>query len=157
MNRSVTNPATQTVYRLVIGHTEWRITKSLLRDGTRVLRHLRGSIGIHPLNFAAIDGLLRTNLGLPSVVGDPLEYFSMTVVTDFDRTYDLLIAVAWEAHQRMRDGVPGFRANSPLLKQEARRTVMNAEAACRDMALSWKESGLEISELPDWLAAALEE
>lgn len=156
MIRPVLNPATQTVYRLVTDQANWRITKSLLKDGARVLRHLRGSIGDQPLDLAAIDSLLRGNLDLPSVVGDPVEYFSQTVITDFDRTHDLLLAVAWEAHQRMRDGVPGFRASSPLLKQEARRTVANAEAACRDMAMAWKESGLETSELPKWLAAALE-
>lgn len=153
--KSITSPATGTTYRLVIGDDGWRITKSLVTDSKRTLRHLRGRPGDAAIDTSVIDLLLRNSSDVPPVVGDPHCYFAAIVITDFDRTYHLLVALVKEAHRRMRDGTHGFRAGSPALKQDAKQALERAGKMCQAMAAVWKQSGLTVSDQPEWLVEAL--
>lgn len=152
---TVANPLTGASYRLVIGETSWRITKSIVHDGRLILRHARGVPGDTTINQVVIDGLLRNDLHVPGLIGNPVDHFAAIVITDFDRTYDLLAALVKDAHRRMRDGTHGFRAGSPALKQEAKRTLLRAGDMCQSMATSWKESGLTTASMPIWMSEAL--
>lgn len=124
--------------------------------GSRVLRHLRGTLGDQQFDLTAIDGLLRGYRDVPQVIGDPSAYFSRIVLTDFDRTYELLVALVKEAQVRVQNGVRGFRAGSPMLRKEAREAIFNADRLCVEMGMAWKGAGLVAEELPEWLRAGID-
>lgn len=150
------NPATDTTYRLVVSvDGTWRISKSRSGHGNVVIRNLRGITGPGEVDPSLIDRLIRGEKEISPGQGDPIQAFAVTVLTDLDRTYHLLVAVAHEAHQRLLLGAPGFRPNSPKLKQDARETMAIAAESCRGMALAWQASGL-VGEPLEWFASAVE-
>jgi hypothetical protein len=151
-------PATESAYRLRVsedGET-WRIAKTRTVNGQLVIRHLAGTTASSDVDLNLIDQLLRGSQSIPKGAGDPHRAFSQVVLSDLDRTYAWLVAIAREAEQRKRNGYPGFRANSPQLRRDAENAANTALLACADMAAAWRASGLEaVGVVPEWLSAAL--
>jgi len=153
---SFTNPATATTYRLVVTGDEWRVTKARHDDGQLRLAHLRGRVGVGPVDHAAVAALVAGTTGQATEAVEPEAVFAAVVLLDLERTADVLVAIAREAEAVYHSGCRGFRPRSAVLRRQRDAAVQRATAECRVMAEAWRASGLVAGrELPEWLAAAL--
>jgi hypothetical protein len=156
--RQFHNPTTGHSYRLVIAEAAWRITKASIvgrEDGAR-LAHLRGTAGQGIADPSAIDALVR-GASTRCSPADPVATYAAVVLTDIDRTADLLTAEAREAQTAYEEGRPGFRPGSGVLRERRDQALVAAMAQMLALAREWLGSGLSAPALPVWLAAAIEE
>lgn len=150
------NPSTGTTYRLVVTGEDWRVTKARDDDGQLKLVHLRGRIGVGPVDAAAVARLVAGEGGVATDAAHPAEVFTAAVLRDLDGTATVLTAIAREANEVYEVGCRGFRPRSAPLRQQRDAALNRAASECRSMAEAWRSSGLKAEgPLPDWLAAAL--
>lgn len=150
--RAFLNSATDTSYRLRVDERSWRITKSRPVGDTVILHHLRGEVTQDIVRHDLIARVVRGDRGLPIASGDPFQAFAAVIRWDLDRTFDVLAALAREAQLRRDRGIPGFRAQAPILRTEAAAALATAAAGCRAMAQAWLAAGFPGEPLP-WMAA----
>ena len=162
---SYTNPHTLSRYRLAHqSGDQWRITKSTTdRAGNIRLYHLWGQSDGDPSSHEwislpiGIDLLIRGTVQRHHrVIGDPDQAFVSVCLTDMDRTFDFICAGIKESMKRYERGAPGFRAQSPMLRQEKDRWIQAALDAPLAFARWWREMGYQANPEPKWLTESLE-
>ena len=155
MDLDFTNPATETLYRLRISGDRWRISKVHREDGAPVLRHLCGGNGPGVPADDIIDALIRGDHHPGEVTADPTLTFTEVVLGDMNRTYVILTAIARDAQEVCKQGKPGFRPNSGLLRKQRDDALYRAAETCQSMAAAWMAAGLAYANPPSWLVAAM--
>lgn len=154
---SFTNPSTATAYRLVMTGDEWRVTKARHDDGRLRLVHLRGRVGVGPVDAPAVARLVAGEGGAVIEATHPAAVFVAVVLRDLDGTADVLTAIAREARDVYEVGCRGFRPRSAPLRRQRDTALNRAASECRAVAEAWQASGLNADgPLPDWLSAALD-
>jgi len=153
---SFANPATATVYRLVLMDDHWRITKVRHEHERIRLTHLRGRIGRGLPDAGAASRLVAGDGGYAAGDAEPMTMFGTVVLRDLDGTADVLTAIVREAQEVYAVGCRGFRPRSPSLREQRDRALATATAQMQAMGDAWRASGLQApGPLPEWLAAAL--